>query len=249
MWNWKFLLLIIPKYLYWGYSKLNGFPYFLCIKYNFFCFKILFILCANVFTCVNLCVLCACMSPRRPEEEGIGFLGAGVRGSCKWLCGCWELNLGPMQKQEIPLSHLSSPTTYFVILTMYSATLLNWYVSRNSAPSGIFCIFGHVVRQQFYRLESIWECLREGNKSGHPCSLPKRKIFIIEYNLMLVLHTWLTDSGSHLLTLIFFYERRLGFVKCLCRYMLRIKISVCACVCWGLKPGSQANQISWKFSV
>lgn len=72
---------------------------------------------------------------------------------------------------------------------------------------------------------------------------------------MLVLHTWLTDSGSHLLTL--FYERRLSFVKCLCRYVLRIKVSVCVylcvcvrvCLCWGLKSGSQANQTSWKFCL
>lgn len=131
MWNWKFLLLIIPKYLYWGYSKFKK-SLFLYIKYNFTALKFyLFILCAHVFTCVNLCILCACMSLMRPEEEGIGFLGTGVIGSCKLLCGCCELNLGPMKEQEIPLSHLSNHTTYFVILTTYPVTLLNWYVSRN----------------------------------------------------------------------------------------------------------------------
>lgn len=34
----------------------------------------------------------------RPEEP-VGFPGTEVRGSCELLCGCWELNSGPLQEQ------------------------------------------------------------------------------------------------------------------------------------------------------
>jgi hypothetical protein len=41
-----------------------------------------------------------------PEEakEGAGSPGTGVTDGCKPSCGCWELNLGPLQKQDVLLA-------------------------------------------------------------------------------------------------------------------------------------------------
>jgi hypothetical protein len=38
-------------------------------------------------------------------RRGYWIPGAGVTDSCELLCGCWELNLGPLQKQPV----LSTP--------------------------------------------------------------------------------------------------------------------------------------------
>ena len=46
--------------------------------------------------------------------------GTGVTDNCELLCGCWDLNLGPLEEQLVfltaELSHLSSPIRagYFV---------------------------------------------------------------------------------------------------------------------------------------
>ena len=39
----------------------------------------------------------------RPEE-GVGSPETGVTGGCEPLCGCWELNPGPLQEQQGLLS-------------------------------------------------------------------------------------------------------------------------------------------------
>jgi hypothetical protein len=44
------------------------------------------------------CIQC----PQRPEE-GVRSLGTGVRDSYELPCGCWELNLGPPEKQPVLL--------------------------------------------------------------------------------------------------------------------------------------------------
>ena len=43
--------------------------------------------------------------PAKPEED-IGSLVAGVIGSCERpnVCGCWELNSGPLQEQQVLLT-------------------------------------------------------------------------------------------------------------------------------------------------
>ena len=38
-------------------------------------------------------VLLACMS------ESVGSSGTGITDSCELPCGCWELNLGPLQEE------------------------------------------------------------------------------------------------------------------------------------------------------
>lgn len=43
--------------------------------------------------------------------------GPGVMGGCEQLCGCWELNMGLLQKQQVllTLKQSSSPTTHLQI--------------------------------------------------------------------------------------------------------------------------------------
>jgi hypothetical protein len=49
-------------------------------------------------------------------EEGVGSHGTGVTGGCEPPCGCWELDLGPLQEQfglltaELPLK----PSIYYL---------------------------------------------------------------------------------------------------------------------------------------
>jgi hypothetical protein len=33
--------------------------------------------------------------------EGVGSLRSGVIDSCELACGCWELNLGPLEEQRV----------------------------------------------------------------------------------------------------------------------------------------------------
>ena len=41
--------------------------------------------------------------PQRPDNE-LRSPRAGVTDSCEPLCGCWELNLGPLVKQPVLLT-------------------------------------------------------------------------------------------------------------------------------------------------
>ena len=59
------------------------------ILFLWFCYNLL---CALIF-CLNVC-LC----------EGIRSLGTGVTDSCELLCGCWELNLSPLEEQPVLLT-------------------------------------------------------------------------------------------------------------------------------------------------
>ena len=73
------------------------------------------------FLCLD--VLPACMSvynihvwcPRRPVE-GDRYPGTGAADSCELSCGCWELNLGPLEEQPLPVllaTELPLQLTYF----------------------------------------------------------------------------------------------------------------------------------------
>ena len=41
--------------------------------------------------------------PRRPEER-VRSQGTRVTGGCELPCGCWELNLGPLEEQPVFLT-------------------------------------------------------------------------------------------------------------------------------------------------
>jgi hypothetical protein len=62
---------------------------------------------------MNMTICSTCM-----PEEGIRNPGPGAISSCEQLCGCWELNLGPLQEQQVLLllHHLSRTQKYFGIL-------------------------------------------------------------------------------------------------------------------------------------
>lgn len=53
-------------------------------------------------TCMSVCCVCFwCLM--RPEED-VESPGTGIISSCKLLCGCWDLNLIPLEEQPMLLS-------------------------------------------------------------------------------------------------------------------------------------------------
>ena len=62
----------------------------------------------------HVCVLCL-----RRSEGGIGFRRIGIIDGCEPPCGCWELNLGPLQKQHVLLttdSSLQPHISFFLLI-------------------------------------------------------------------------------------------------------------------------------------
>ena len=64
------------------------------------------------FVCLCVCELFVCLVP----VEAIRSLGTGVTDSCEQPCGCWELNLGPLEEQEMLLTTEPSLQTQNLIL-------------------------------------------------------------------------------------------------------------------------------------
>ena len=70
-----------------------------------------------------MCVLPECMHCTtcvwysRRSEEGIIFPGTGVPESCEPTCGCWELNLYPLQEQQVLLTAEPSFLPHVQLLT------------------------------------------------------------------------------------------------------------------------------------
>lgn len=62
-------------------------------------------MCVHVFMCVHVCS-CTGVHCLWMPEEGSGYPGTGVTGG--WLLvtqySCWELNLGPLEEQQVPLT-------------------------------------------------------------------------------------------------------------------------------------------------
>lgn len=50
-------------------------------------------MCMSVVPVHSACCL------ERPED-GAGSAGTGTEDGCKLLCGCWDLNPGPLQEQQ-----------------------------------------------------------------------------------------------------------------------------------------------------
>jgi hypothetical protein len=59
-----------------------------------------------LLTCMSVYHMHA-MCPRKPEGDGES-LGPGVTDGCKLLCGCWDLNPGPLEEQLILFTAESS---------------------------------------------------------------------------------------------------------------------------------------------
>ena len=70
-----------------SYQLLSYLSFFLSFFHLF-----IFILCALVF-CLHVCL-----------GEGVKSPGTGGTHSCELSCGCWELNLGPLEEQPVLLT-------------------------------------------------------------------------------------------------------------------------------------------------
>lgn len=66
----------------------------------------------NVFRFIFMSVLPSCLYVYlmclQRSEEGVLFSGAWVTDGCQPPSVCWESNLGPLKKQQVPLSAESS---------------------------------------------------------------------------------------------------------------------------------------------
>ena len=86
------------------------------------------------------CFVCRCigtpMSMYRHggEKEGTGFPGTGVTNSYELLCGCWELNLGPLEEPLVLLTTEPSLQPH-CILFMAPFWLYFHYFFSNPLPS------------------------------------------------------------------------------------------------------------------
>jgi hypothetical protein len=74
------------------------FPYLKCA----FKVSLRFILRAWVFG-LHGCMCTMHMQCSQRSEGGVGCFGTGCRDDCEPPCGCWELNWGPLQKQQVLL--------------------------------------------------------------------------------------------------------------------------------------------------
>jgi hypothetical protein len=67
----------------------------------------LFYVYERVFACLCVHATCVCLVPGR-LEEGIGFSRTGVPVGCELPCGCWKLNLYPLQEKQAFVTTQSS---------------------------------------------------------------------------------------------------------------------------------------------
>ena len=62
--------------------------------------------------CVSVHHVCAVPVEAR---RGCHIPGTGVTDSCELLCGCWELNLGPLEEQRVLLTRVIFPVPWSFI--------------------------------------------------------------------------------------------------------------------------------------
>lgn len=55
------------------------------------------------FSCMHVYALCMYLVPWK-RKHNLEFPRTGVRDSCELLCGCWELNSCPLEKQPLLLT-------------------------------------------------------------------------------------------------------------------------------------------------
>lgn len=104
----------IPTESEWGFPS----PY-LC-QHLFFSFKKLFLY-TWVFVCLTECVLHAFPCPQSPDE--CSSSSKLFADSCDPLCGCWEPNPEPLQKQQVLLS---TEPHLFTFLQIINLTRMGW---------------------------------------------------------------------------------------------------------------------------
>jgi len=83
----------------WMLSIFVGFVFLLYVFMHFFSYVYE---CFYLYVCMHVHPVCAwCL---RRSEEGIRSPGTGDKEGCEPPCGFWELNLGPLQEQQVLLT-------------------------------------------------------------------------------------------------------------------------------------------------
>ena len=95
----------------------------------------LVILCVCVF-CLHECMYMhhVCTWFLQRSEEGINLLDLGLE-TVEVLCGCWELNLDPMQEQEL-LTSVSSLQPLFPVLVGLFALIFFFFLRQDLIQPG-----------------------------------------------------------------------------------------------------------------
>ena len=89
--------LLCPRYPHWAAGRLSQ------SLNSFYFIKIyLYAVCMSVLPAYTA-VYCIHEYPGK-LEEGVGFSGTGVTGSCELSCGCWKPNTGLLQEQQVLLT-------------------------------------------------------------------------------------------------------------------------------------------------
>lgn len=75
----------------------------------------------------------------RPEED-VGFPGTGIVDSCELPCGCWELNLSPLEEQPVLLTVEQSLESHghpflLVCALLCIGTCGDWRTTSGVGPS------------------------------------------------------------------------------------------------------------------
>lgn len=95
------------------------------------------------FICYSLCMFG--VSLVHSLCEGVGSLRSGVIDSCELACGCWELNLGPLEEQRVLSTaepSLQSPkkgSFFFFSLKVFSKYILfpsHIYFAKTTRSNG-----------------------------------------------------------------------------------------------------------------
>lgn len=74
-------------------------------KNHYGCIFVIYFMHICVYLHVSVCTMCVCL---QKSAENTGSLQTGVLDDCEKLCGCWELDLGPLLEQQVPLPAESS---------------------------------------------------------------------------------------------------------------------------------------------
>ena len=66
------------------------------------------------FKIIFVCGMCLCVCLQWPEEGGVESPRTRVAGNFEDQCGFWELNLGPLQEQQVIFTTEQSSQTHLV---------------------------------------------------------------------------------------------------------------------------------------
>ena len=99
------------------------------------------------FAYMYVCVPCVYMIPPRRPEKDIKYPGTGVTDNCEPPCGCWELNLGPLQEQQVLLtSEWSLKAPIYPLIVLLFLIIISFVLCVSVLPADMYvCI--HTTRR------------------------------------------------------------------------------------------------------